>query len=242
MAKCGMVSTVCGGIAGVLGLYVLWEAWTIYSALQEKINQSVSGNDQNGGSASWNNVPNTPDVSPAYVFIGNMMPKTDLTECENIYNGITITLDDRNVSDDLNPLVDFNGVDAVTGVVALEKVCRTNVIGSTFSSFPVAGTFEYPTCANNCDMYSSSWGGGNVGIGMESTALIDGVAVGIYVIDSGLKATVEDTWANLMDTAGTQATRIMWCLPVAIVLGLVSCFAMEADQPDSEVGQELNQS
>jgi len=241
MAKCGMVSTVCAGIAGVLGLYVLWEAWTVYSMLQEKINESVSGNDGNAGSANWNNVPNTPDKTPAYVFIGNMMDKTDLTECDNIYNGITITLDDRNMSDDLNPWDDFTGVNGATGEVDLTKVCSTNVIGSTFASFPVAGTFDYPACATNCDMYTSSWGGGNVGIGMESTAEIGGVAVGIYVIDSAVKATVEDTWANLMATAGDQATRIMWILPVAIVLGLVSCFAMEADQPD-EMGQELSQS
>lgn len=242
MAKCGMVSIVCGGIAAVLALYVLWEAFVAYVAVDEKLKTTIQGLDNNPGLASWNNVPNTPEVSPAYLFIGNMMPKTDLTECENVYNGITVSLADRNESDDLNPLQDFTGVDAVSGVVNLEKVCRTGVIGSSLSSFPVAGTFEYPRCATNCDMYFSTWGGANVGIGLESTALIDGVAVGIYAIDSGVKATTEDTWGNLMGVAGEQVTRIMWCLPVAIVLGLVSCFAMEADQPDSEMGQELSQS
>jgi len=237
-----MVSTVCAGIAAVLTLYVLWEAWTAYSLIDEKLKTTIEGLDNNPGLTNWGNIPNTPDVSPAYLFIGNVMDKTDLTECENVYNGITVSLADRNVSDDLNPLEDFTGVDAVSGVVPLEKVCRTGVIGSSLASFPCAGIFEYPTCTSNCDMYFSTWGGANYGIDVVSTAMIGGVGVGVYAIDSGVKATTEDTWGNLMGTAGDHVTRIMWCLPVAIVLGLVACFAMEADQPDSEMGQELSQS
>lgn len=170
------------------------------------------------------------------------MPKTDLTECSNVLTGIIVRLIDYNESDDLNPLVDFTGIDEM-GVVPLTEVCKTGIISSTYSTYPVVATFDYPVCQNNCEMYTSGWSKNapnNYGLQVTSSYEIGGTAVGVYVINKQIKDFVEDTWARLQDTAGSQVTRVMWCLPIAIVLGVVACFTMESSGDDGEQGQEMN--
>jgi len=246
MARCGMISMIFGGLAAAVLLFAAWEGWTAYSKVAEKQRTSVEGNDANGGNAVWAAMQNyDASASPAYVFIGNAMPKTDLTLCPDIMAQVTVTLTDWNDTDMYNPLDDFTGMDMASGVIPLTEVCSTGIIGSTYASFPVGSTFEYPTCTTNCDMYTSGWSASypnNYGLVIDSTYMIDGAAVGVYVINKTVKDYAEDTWARLMETAGDNVNMVMWTIPIGIVLAVVACFTMESDPASDESGQELNQS
>merc|ERR1712127_289268 len=199
-----------------------------------------------GGNTNWAAMQNyDASVSPAYIFIGSAMPKTDLTACDDVVQGITVTLADWNDTDMYNPLDDFTGLDMATGVVPLTKVCKTGVIGSTYSTFPCGATFDYPVCSQNCDQYVSGWNTNypnNYGLTVVSTSVLDETTVGVYVINKQIKDYAEDTWARLMETAGDNVNMVMWALPISIVLGIVACFTMESDPASDESGQELNQS
>jgi len=240
MAKCGMLSGGLGGVAGILGLYVLWQVWSAYSDVSTKQQESITGNDKNAGSRNWTHMPNGFAIdSPAYAFVGSEMPKNDLSNCSAVFEGLTIRLVDWNLTDNLNPLDDFDGIDG-DGKVPLTKLCKTNVIGSTFASYPAAASFSYPVCKNNCDKYQSGWGSdptqfgtGNYGMDIKSTE------AGVYVLGKITKDFVEDTWPRLMDTAGDHVKALYWSLPISIVLGIAACFTMESDQ-SSEQGVELN--
>merc|ERR1712117_368726 len=116
---------------------------TAYSKVAEKQRTSVEGNDANGGNAVWAAMQNyDASASPAYVFIGNAMPKTDLTKCPDIMAQVTVTLTDWNDTDMYNPLDDFTGMDMGSGVIPLTEVCPSGIIGSTYASFPVGSTFS----------------------------------------------------------------------------------------------------
>jgi len=245
-----MVSCNCpGGALAAIGvpliMYGMFNAGIAYEKIQKKLSDTISGNDNNGGNANWGAMENYgPELNPVYMFIGNGMPKTDLSECSNVVDGVTITLADFNDTDGLDVLADFEGINPTTGVVELTKVCKTGQIGSSFASFPVGGTFNYPACKNNCDQYKSGWSQNypvNYALQITSTYEIDGKAVGVYAIHTGLKKTAEDTWGNLQNTAGSQANTALWSLPLGLLLALVSCFSL-GSQATGDEGIQLNQS
>jgi len=241
-----MISMIVGGLAAAVFLFAGWEGWSAYSKVAAKQKQSVEGNDANNGNTNWAAMQNyDASVSPAYVFIGSAMPKTDLTACDAIFDGITVTLGDWNDTDMINPLEDFTGLDMANGVVPLTKVCKTGVVGSTYSTFPVGATFDYPVCSQNCDQYVSGWSTNfpnNYGLTVVSEYVLGENDVGVYVLNTQIKDYAEDTWARLMETAGDNVNMVMWALPISIVLGIVACFTMESDPASDESGQELNQS
>jgi len=205
-----------------------------YSLVSAKQRESIEGNDKTVGQRNESTQGNTPGFSPGYVFIGNDMPKTDLSRCDSIYAAFSITLIGYNASDGLNPLDDFEGISA-TGDVPCEKECRTGVVGSTYSSYPVLCTFNYPVCKNNCDQYVTGWSytQGNYGL------LVDSPEAGIYIINKFIKDYAEASWDRLMETAGVQVKRLYWSVPISIILGIVACFTMESEEKDSEPGMQL---
>jgi len=251
MANCGLVSIIVALISVVFATIAGWNAWSAYSKVSTKRSETVKGNDANNGTAFWVGMANGAN-SPVYVFAGARMPKTDLTDCDAVFDGLSVTLVDINDTDDLNPLEDFDGIDS-TGKFTLTKRCKTGVVGSTYSSFPVVATFDYAVCKANCDKHISGWG--NIGeeilpnwpvnyvIQVDSTFKnSDGDKVGVYMVDQGAVNYVTDTWARLNDTAGDEIGYLYWSIPIFLVLAVVSCFTMESDQPGSDFEQELNQS